>query len=123
MVPNMVLRDNRDLRYVLERHKVKALLQGHSHRTEDYLFRGVWYLTGPAVSSAWWGGTWNGFPQGYTVFHARGEQLTWERVNFPWKHHLEPEDNLERERQAQWDAFEAEQERLLRAERLAAASR
>lgn len=119
MAPGMVLRDVKDLRHLLERHGVKALLQGHSHRTEDYIYRGVAYLTSPAVSSCWWGGTWNGFPQGYTVFTCHDERLTWERINFPWEHQLEPEDDLERKRQAEWDAFEAEQARLLEEERRA----
>ncbi|MBI1292957.1 hypothetical protein GC173_17235 [bacterium] len=120
MTPGMVLRDVKDFRHLLERHKVKAVLQGHSHRTEDYIYRGVSYLTSPAVSSCWWGGTWNGFPQGYSIFHCDGEQLTWDRVTYPWEHQLEPEDKLERERQAEWDAFEAEQRRLLAEERAAA---
>jgi 3',5'-cyclic AMP phosphodiesterase CpdA len=112
----MVLADTRDLRHILERHKVKALLQGHSHIEEDYKFRGVWYLTSAAVSGCWWSGTWKGFSQGYTLLHARGEELSWERVVYPWTHVLEPEDNLERERIAEWEAFEAEQRRLLAAE-------
>jgi 3',5'-cyclic AMP phosphodiesterase CpdA len=117
MLPNMVLRDTRDLRHVLERHGAKALLQGHSHSEEDYLYRGVSYLTSPSVSACWWGGTWRGFQQGYTVFEVRGERLHWKREVFPWEHHFEPEDTLERARQAEWEAFMEEQRRLRDAER------
>lgn len=114
----MVLRDNKQLRLVLERHGVKALLQGHSHQTEDFCFNGVQYLTSPAVSAAWWGGNWLGFEPGYTVFRCHGNgQLTWERLTFPWEAQLEPEDTLERERIAEREALEAEQRSLLHADR------
>jgi Icc protein len=114
---HMVLWDNKDLRLVLQRHNVKALLQGHSHRIEQYNFRDVWYITSPAVSGAWWGGTWGGKDQGYTLFHCKGDQLTWEFRRFNWESHLEPEDTLEREKIAEWNAFLAEQNRLRQAER------
>ncbi len=112
----MVVRDNKALRIILERHGVKALLQGHSHETEDFFWNGVWYLTSPAVSAAWWGGTWTGSEQGYTVFTCDGDKLTWERKVFPWTHYLEPEDELERKKTAEYEAFKAEQKALLEKE-------
>ncbi len=117
---SLVIRNNRDLREMLQRHKVKALLQGHSHRTEDYRYKGVWYLTSPSASGAWWGGNWHGDFPGYTVFHCVGDRFTWEREYFDWEHHLEPEDDLERRRIAEREAYEEEQRRLL-AEEMAAA--
>src|SRR5690606_2898938 len=42
---SMTVWDNRDLRRVLERHGVKALLQGHSHDIEEYRYNVVWYVT------------------------------------------------------------------------------
>lgn len=108
----MVVRDTKKLRLILQRHKVKALLQGHSHMTEDYCFNDVWYLTSPAVSAAWWGGNWLGFKPAFTIFHCDGDQLHWERVTFPWKAHLEPEDTLERKKNEEYDAFLKEQEEL-----------
>lgn len=117
MLPGMVLRDNKDLRRVLERHKVKALLQGHSHAIENYFYNGVWYLTSPAVSAGWWGGTWTGSPPSYTVFKCKGEQLSWEYVDFDWACQRDPEDELETKKQAEYDADLAEQARLRDAER------
>ncbi|MBI4579888.1 MAG: metallophosphoesterase [Planctomycetes bacterium] len=114
---SMVLWDTKDLRTVLERHKVKALLQGHSHRIEEYRLSGVWYLTSAAVSGAWWAGSWIGSPPGYTVFHCRGDELTWEHVPYPWEPHLEPEDAIERKRIAEQQAFDEEQRRLLERDR------
>jgi 3',5'-cyclic AMP phosphodiesterase CpdA len=110
--------DTKDVRNVLERHGVKAVLQGHRHMAEDYLYNGVWYLSGDAVSACWWSGTWAGRPYGYTEFRCRPNgQFTWQRRSFEWQTTLEPEDELERNRQKEWDEFEAEQKRLLEEER------
>lgn len=120
MYTRYVIRNNRDLRQVLERHNVKAYIQGHSHRGEEYRYKDVWYLTSPSVSGAWWGGNWHDDKTGYTVFHCVGDQFTWERRYFEWEHHLEPEDNLERERIAELEAEKAEQRRLYEEEMAAA---
>ncbi len=110
---NMVIRDNRELRLILERHGVKAVLQGHSHQVEDFYYNGVWYITSQSVSAAWWGGNWRGFLPGYTVLTAgKDGQLSWERKDFDWEHHLEPEDELERSRIADRENFLAEQRAL-----------
>jgi 3',5'-cyclic-AMP phosphodiesterase len=112
----MVVQDTVDLRQILERHNVKALLQGHAHMIEDYYYNGVWYVTSQSVSAAWWGGNWRGFEPGYTVFTAHRDNLSWQRYTFPWEHHLEPEDDLERELIAEREAFEEQQRLLLESE-------
>ncbi len=114
---HMVLWDTKELRTILERHKVKALLQGHSHRIEEFFFNGVWYVTSAAVSGAWWAGSWVGSAPGFTVFRCSGENLTWKHHVFPWKPHLDPQDTLERKKIAEQAAFEREQHRLLELER------
>lgn len=115
---SMVLWDNKDLRLVLERHGVKALLQGHSHRREEYRFNGVWYITSPAVSGAWWSGNWHGDDPGYTQFrcHADG-RLSWEFHGFKWDAQLDPEDELERRKTAERREFEQQQGELRNRER------
>jgi len=110
---NMVVEDTVKFRHIIERHNVKAVLQGHSHVPEDFYYNGIWYITSQSVSAAWWGGNWKGFKPGYTEFRATGETLTWERKQFEWEHVLEPEDTLERERIAQMEAFEKLQAELL----------
>ncbi len=114
---HMVLWDTHRLRAILERHGVKALLQGHSHVIEEYRFNDVWYLTSAAVSGAWWAGSWAGKVPGYTVFRCRGNELTWEHIAFPWEAHLEPEDDLERQKIAEDEAAKKEQRRLRDLER------
>ncbi len=117
--PHMTLRDAKDVRLVLERHKVKAVLQGHSHVIEEYRYHGVWYLTSTAVSAGWWAGSWLGSDYGYTVFHCKGDALTWEHKTFAWETHLEPEDALEREKISERTLFLEQQRRLLDEDRAA----
>ncbi|MGE0480928.1 MAG: metallophosphoesterase [Phycisphaerae bacterium] len=116
---HMTISDSKALREILERHDVKALLQGHSHRIEEYRFNGVWYLTSPAVSGAWWAGDWVGSPPGYTVFRCHGDELTWRHEFFGWQERLEPEDELERGKIAAHARFIAEQRELRTRERAA----
>lgn len=114
---SMVVWDTKDLRKVLERHKVRALLQGHSHKVEEYRLNDVWYLTSAAASGAWWAGSWVGSPPGYTIFTCDGDKLTWEHVSYPWEPRLDPKDELERKRIAQQQEEQADQKRLLELER------
>lgn len=116
---HMVLNNTKELRLLLERHKVKALIQGHSHMIENYRFNGVWYITSAAASAAWWGGNWLGFKPGYTMFTCKGDELLWEHKTYQWEAKLEPEDNLERERNVKHNKFLAEQKKLRKEEILA----
>ncbi len=109
----LVIEDNLALRTILERHGVKAVIQGHTHQIEDFYWNGIWYITSASVSAAWWGGTWRGFDNGFTVFTAHTDgSLTWERKTFAWEHQLEPEDELERRRIAERADFLAAQRAL-----------
>lgn len=114
---HMVLWDTKELRQVLTRHGVKALLQGHSHRVEEYRFDDVWYLTSPAVSGAWWAGSWTGNPPGYTIFRCKGGELTWQHHFFGWKTHLDDGDDLERRKIAEQHEWEQKQQKMLARER------
>ncbi len=114
---HMVLWDTRELRTVFERHKVKALLQGHSHCPEDFRYNDVWYVTSPAASAAWWAGAWTGAEPGYTVVTCDKDEFDWQGVYYGWEAQLDPQDELERNRNAERAAFAAEQQRLLEKER------
>jgi len=113
----MVLWDTKELRTVLERHNVKLLLQGHSHRVEDTFWNGTWYVTGAAASGAWWAGSWTGSDPGYTIVRCEGDKVTWTHESFPWQPQLDPHDTLERQKIADYDAARARQRRLRDRER------
>ena len=113
----IILEDNIDLRYILERHNVKALLQGHTHISEDFRFNDVWYITSQAASAAWWGGNWLGFEPGYTVLELGKEDiLDWYPVVYDWEHHLGPEDTVEKQRIQDRLQLEQRQDSLYKAE-------
>jgi len=115
---HMVVSDTLAFRHIIERHNVKAVLQGHSHIPEDFMFNGIWYITSQSVSAAWWGGNWKGYEPGYTALSVSNDgELTWERKTFQWTHYLEPEDDLERERIAEREKFESLQKSLLAEEK------
>ncbi len=113
----MVIWDTKPLRDVLERHNVKLLLQGHSHRIEDTFWNGTWYVTSAAASGAWWAGSWTGSEPGYTVVHCHGDEVTWTHESYPWQPHLDPEDTVERQKIAEQKAEVANQCRLRDLER------
>ena len=113
-----VVRDTLKLQKVLERHNVKALLQGHTHRPEAYCWHDVWYLTSPAVSGSWWAGDFNGAGPGYTMLtcHSDGT-LSWDMLPYEWEARLDPGDDLERKRTAERNEQIKEQLRLRDLER------
>ena len=107
----MVIWDTKELRKVLERHNVKLLLQGHSHRVEDTFWNGTWYVTGAAASGAWWGGNWTGSEPGFTIVKCEGDKVTWSHEAYPWVAQLDEEDTAERKKIADWEAERAAQRR------------
>jgi Icc protein len=113
----LVLKDNKQLREIFERHNVKALLQGHTHVSEDFRFKDIWYITSQSASAAWWGGNWLGFQPGYTILEL-GEKdiLNWYAQEYTWEHQLEPEDTLEKERIQELETFRKTQEALYKEE-------
>jgi 3',5'-cyclic AMP phosphodiesterase CpdA len=114
---SMVIWDTKELRKILERHNVKLVLQGHSHRVEDTYWNGVWYVTGAAASGAWWAGSWTGSEPGYTILRCEGDRVTWSHESFPWKPRLDPQDTVERKKIADQEADRANQQRLRDQER------
>jgi 3',5'-cyclic AMP phosphodiesterase CpdA len=114
---SMVIWDTKELRKVLERHNVKLVLQGHSHRVEDTFWNGIWYVTGAAACGAWWAGSWTGSEPGYTVLRCEGDRVTWAHETFRWEPQLDPQDTLERTRIAEHEAARVEQQRLRKRER------
>jgi 3',5'-cyclic AMP phosphodiesterase CpdA len=113
----MVLWDTRELRKILERHHVKILLQGHSHRVEDTFWNGTWYVTGAAASAAWWAGNWTGSPPGFTIVKCDGDKVTWSHESYDWQPQLDEKDEVERKRIAEFQREQENQQRLRAKER------
>jgi 3',5'-cyclic AMP phosphodiesterase CpdA len=70
---------------ILQRHPVKLVLAGHLHITETWSYKGTEYATIGAVSGNWWNGPRDGFEEGYARLEFRGDQVTWEYVDYGWE--------------------------------------
>jgi hypothetical protein len=71
--------NNREALYrLLEGHRAH-ILSGHTHEQEHLREGGVMHHVHGAVCGAWWSGPicWDGTPNGYSVYEARGSELRW----------------------------------------------
>lgn len=66
-------------------HKLKLVLQGHQHLYEEIKTLDVQFITGGAVSGSWWGGPYHGTEEGYLIVECKGDEFTWEYVDYGWE--------------------------------------
>ena len=66
-------------------YNLKLVLQGHLHFVEDIYANGIHFITGGAVSSSWWSGSYNGMEEGFLVIEVNGEDFTWEYFDYGWE--------------------------------------
>ena len=65
-------------------YNLRLVLQGHLHIVEEIIFRDTHYITGGAVSAAWWTGPRDGFEEGFLVIDTRGSNFTWRYEDYGW---------------------------------------
>lgn len=80
-----VVTNANEVRNILEQYKVKLVLQGHWHFLEDLYINGIHYVTGGAVSSAWWTGPNHGLEEGFLMVKVQGEDISWNYVDYKWE--------------------------------------
>lgn len=67
-------------------YNVKLILQGHQHLYEDLYVKNTRFLTGGAVSGAWWKGALFGTEEGYVLVKVDPKQnLSWKYINYEWE--------------------------------------
>jgi 3',5'-cyclic AMP phosphodiesterase CpdA len=69
---------------VLQANSVKLVLAGHLHINETFIYKGVEYSNVGAVSGNWWKGAREGFEEGYARLEFRGDDVSWEYVDYGW---------------------------------------
>lgn len=74
----VVVTNGREVREMLARYRVKAVLQGHTHVRETIEYQGCKYITSGAVCGNWWKGPRMGHPEGFGLLRVRGEEIEWE---------------------------------------------
>lgn len=75
---------------ILQNSKTKLVLAGHLHICETFLYKGIEYSTVGAVSGNWWKGPREGFEEGYARLEFRGDQVSWEYVDYGWESQATP---------------------------------
>lgn len=66
-------------------YNLKLVLQGHLHTVEDIFIDGIHFITGGAVSAAWWTGPHKGFEEGFMLITVKGEDFDWKYVDYGWQ--------------------------------------
>lgn len=79
-----VVTNSRAVREILEKYKVKMVMQGHEHFLEDLYYNGIHYVTGGAVCSAWWTGPNHGLEEGFLLLTVKGEDISWKYIDYGW---------------------------------------
>ncbi len=65
-------------------HNLKLVLQGHLHYYETMHVFGTDYVTGGAVSAAWWEGPYLGTEEGFLLLKVKDNDVTWEYIDYGW---------------------------------------
>jgi 3',5'-cyclic-AMP phosphodiesterase len=87
-VPNdssLVVINAKEVIDLFKGHNLKLVLQGHLHTVEDIFIDGVHFITGGAVSAAWWTGPNMGFEEGFMFITVKGEDFNWKYVDYGWQ--------------------------------------
>ncbi|MDR3688509.1 MAG: metallophosphoesterase [Fimbriimonas sp.] len=81
----LILENGREVQKLCYKHKVRAVLQGHTHVVEDCNYLDTQYITGGAVCGDWWKGWRLGVhPEGFMVYDIIGNQLSAKYVQYGW---------------------------------------
>lgn len=75
-LPTLSVDNAYELTALFEKHRVLAVLQGHTHINEVVLYKGCQYITSGAICGDWWKGPRWGHPSGFTVVSVRGMKIS-----------------------------------------------
>jgi len=79
-----VITNSYDVLELFKRHNLKLVLQGHLHYYEELYVFGTRYVTGGAVSAAWWRGPYLGTEEGFVKVEVSGDEFTTEYIDYGW---------------------------------------
>ena len=74
-----------ELLSIFEGRDLRLVLQGHLHVVEQAQVKGTKFVTGGAVSGAWWKGPHRGFPEGFIVVEVRDGRLDYRYETYGWE--------------------------------------
>lgn len=82
---SLVVANAKDVIDLFKGHNLKLVLQGHLHTVEEITIDGVHFITGGAVSAAWWTGPERGYEEGFVLVSVRGNDFQWRYVDYGWE--------------------------------------
>ena len=68
-----------------EGRDLRLVLQGHLHIVEQAQVKGTNFVTGGAVSGAWWKGPFRGFAEGFMVVDVKNGAIDYHYEGYGWK--------------------------------------
>ncbi|MFC1726764.1 metallophosphoesterase family protein [candidate division KSB1 bacterium] len=80
-----VINNSKEVYELFKEHNLKLVLQGHLHAYEDIYVNGVHFITGGAVSSAWWDGPNNGLEEGFLHVKVNDGDFDTEYIDYGWE--------------------------------------
>ena len=81
-----IINNSKEVLDLFKEKNLKLVLQGHLHYLEDLYMGGkTHFITGGAVSANWWRGARNGMEEGFLRIKVRGDEFSWEYVDFGWE--------------------------------------
>lgn len=81
-----VINNGKEVLALFQEHNLRLVLQGHLHFLEDInVADRIHFITGGAVSAAWWKGPRGYVEEGFLLLHVKGEEADWEYVDFGWE--------------------------------------
>ena len=86
-VPNdsgTVVYNSKEVLQLFKGYNLKLVLQGHLHTIEDIDINGIHFITGGAISAAWWKGPNQGFEEGFMFLTFGPDDFRWRYVDYGW---------------------------------------
>lgn len=81
----LVVVNSREVLDLFKGYNLKLVLQGHLHTVEDIYIDGTHFITGGAISAAWWTGPNMGFEEGFILVNVKGDDFDWKYVDYGWQ--------------------------------------
>jgi Icc protein len=80
-----VITNGKEVMDLLRTKNLKLVLQGHQHYYEDLYLDGVHFITGGAVSAAWWTGRNGTLEEGFVLIKVFGDRIASGYVDYKWE--------------------------------------
>jgi len=82
---SLVVANSKELLDLFAGHNLKLVLQGHLHTVEDISIDGIHFITGGAVSGAWWTGPNLKFEEGFTQITFKDNTFVTKYKDYGWE--------------------------------------